>query len=179
MKTDIEQNRAVPEGEWDNFDVTSIDRTTVDANVRRVYGPIQLRDFALEDEDSAGGRRKKKTPSIYVVDDDPSLTELYTDILEATGYQVEVFNDRAKALEALKTDESRPDLLIMDYLGHDLPAERFIQGCLSVQPALPILIASGISQFDERFVPIDAIRFIEKPFSIESFQEEVSAALAA
>jgi|SRR6185369_1717244 CheY-like chemotaxis protein len=179
MKTDIEQNRAVPDGEWDNFDVTSIDRTTVDANVRRVYGPIQLRDFALEDEDSAGGRRKKKTPSIYVVDDDPSLTELYTDILEATGYQVEVFNDRAKALEALKTDESGPDLLIMDYLGHDLPAERFIQGCLSVQPALPILIASGISQFDERFVPIDAIRFIEKPFSIESFQEEVSAALAA
>lgn len=175
MKTHIEQNRAVPDGGWDNFDVASIDRTTVDANVRRVYGPVRLRDL----EDSAGGRRKNRAPSIYVVDDDPSLTELYTDILEATGYQVEVFNDRAKALEALKTDESRPDLLIMDYLGHDLPAERFIQGCLSVQPALPILIASGISQFDERFVPMDAIRFIQKPFSIELFQEEVSAALAA
>lgn len=175
MKTHTERNRAVPDGEWNNFDATSIDRTMVDAKVRRVYGPIQLRD--LEDEDSPGDG--KRAPSIYVVDDDPSLTELYTDILEATGYQVEVFNDRAKALEALKIDENRPDLLIMDYLGHDLPAERFIQGCLSVQPALPILIASGISEFDERFVPIDAIRFIQKPFSIESFQEEVSAALAA
>jgi CheY-like chemotaxis protein len=34
---------------------------------------------------------------IYAVDDVPELTELYTTLLEAAGYIVRAFNDRAEA----------------------------------------------------------------------------------
>src|SRR5690349_10458154 len=58
---------------------------------------------------------------IYVVDDMPDLTELYTAVLEGTGYTVRAFNDRNEALEALKTDERKPDLLITDQLCGSMP----------------------------------------------------------
>ena len=47
---------------------------------------------------------------IYVVDDVPDLTE-NTTLLEATGYIVRAFNDRAEALAAW-ADRTKPDLLI-------------------------------------------------------------------
>src|SRR5882672_7526600 len=42
--------------------------------------------------------------SIYVVDDEEGLTELYTVLLEANGYIVRAFNHRAEALAALMAD---------------------------------------------------------------------------
>ncbi len=52
--------------------------------------------------------------AIYAVDDKPLLTELYTGLLEAAGYLVKTFNDRIKALAALKGEKKPPNLLITD-----------------------------------------------------------------
>ena len=42
-----------------------------------------------------------KIPSIYAVDDQPQITELYSIILQMAGYQVKTFNDRVAALDEL------------------------------------------------------------------------------
>ena len=117
--------------------------------------------------------------SIYVVDDAPYLTELYTALLEAAGHHVRAFNDRAEALTALKVDRTSPDLLITDYCGRSLPIDWFLQQCLVIHPELIILMATGLDQSDLQFSRTRPDRFLLKPFSLEEFQKEVSAALAA
>src|SRR5262245_23104788 len=64
-------------------------------------------------------------PSIYVFDDEAQLTGLYTLLLEAEGYLVASFNDRAKALAALRAQNALPDLLITDYSGLSMPVGEF------------------------------------------------------
>jgi len=118
-------------------------------------------------------------PSIYVVDDTEGLTELYTLFLKGTGCNVRAYDNRAEALAALAADRTKPDLLIMDYLGDSMPVDRFMLCCRVVRPSLRILMASGLSQTDVQFFsPVRPNRFIRKPFTAGEFLQEVKAALA-
>jgi DNA-binding NtrC family response regulator len=117
--------------------------------------------------------------SVYVVDDASFLTELYAALLERAGYAVKAFRDRAQALATLKSDRDKPGLLITDYLGSSMAVEPFMQQCRLVHPSLRILMVSGFSLADLRFSLAAPDRFIQKPFGIEQFQNEVVAALAA
>jgi CheY-like chemotaxis protein len=114
---------------------------------------------------------------IYAVDDAPELTELYTILLEATGYVVRAFNDRAKALTALKAERTKPDLLITDCVGPSMSFDRFLECCLVVYPSLRILMVSGYSQTDVRFPRTESDRFVQKPFTVEEFLRRVRATL--
>ena len=118
------------------------------------------------------------TASIYVVDDNPPLTDLYARFLEAAGYILRTFNDRVEALAALRQENKKPDLLITDYRGLSMPVEQFMHECLALHPGLRILMVSGFSQSDLRFSQTRPHRFIEKPFSVEELLDEVRAALA-
>ena len=112
-------------------------------------------------------------PSIYLVDDAPFLTEVYTTVLGASGCRVCAFNDRAEALAALKADWNKPDLLITDYRGLSMPVDQFLHQCLLVHPALRILMVSGFSRAHLRFSKAKPDRFMEKPFTPEQLQREV------
>ena len=125
----------------------------------------------------ASAPRPAEAMSILVVDDVESLTELYTDFLEAAGYIVWAFNDRAEALAALKADRAKPDLLITDYCGLSMSVDQFMRDCLLVHPTLRILMASGFSRTDMRFSQPKPDRFIQKPFTPEELRREVTAAL--
>jgi DNA-binding NtrC family response regulator len=143
-----------------------------------VFWPSRSDDFVLSSPASSA-RRFAEAGSIYVVDNDEALTELYVILLEAKGYRVRAFNDRAEALAALENDSKRPDLLIMDYLGHLMPLDRFVHRSLAVHPSLRILMASGLSPTEVRFSSARPGRFIQKPFTSEELLKEVRAALAA
>ena len=116
---------------------------------------------------------------IYVVDDLPDLTGLYTALLEAAGYRVRAFNDRAEALAALKAARTKPDLLITDYLGRAMPVDRFLQRCLVMHPALRVLMVSGFRQLHVRVSGAKPERFLQKPFTLDELRREIQATLAA
>ena len=115
---------------------------------------------------------------IYAVDDAPELTELYTIILEEAGYVVRAFNDRAKALTALKEEKTKPDLLITDWVGPSMSVGRFVECCLVVYPSLRILMVSGYSPADVQFPQAGSDRFIQKPFIVKEFLQRVRSMLA-
>ena len=119
------------------------------------------------------------TPVIYAVDDMEDLTELYTTLLEAIGYSVKTFNNRAEALSALTAEKTKPKLLITDYLGLSMSVDQFLRRSLAVHPTLRILMASGFDRTGMRFLQASPDRFLEKPFTPEELQREVRAALAA
>ena len=121
----------------------------------------------------------RPAPSIYVVDDEVQLTGLYTLLLEAEGYHVASFNDRSAALAALREQKPAPDLLITDYSGLSMPVDEFLQQCLAMVPGLRILMVSGFNETNMHFGLVRPDRFIEKPFAIEEFTQEVNAVLAS
>jgi len=139
--------------------------------------PSSLERFARGNS-SVSDPRTTDGQLIYAVDDAPELTELYTILLEGTGYIVRAFNDRATALTALKAERAKPDLLITDCVGPSMSLDRFLECCLVVYPSLRILMISGYSQTDIRFPEAGWDRFIQKPFTIEEFLRRVRATLA-
>ena len=137
-----------------------------------------LVDRVGECESSKSVLRTAGGPTVYAVDDDGELTELYVIVLDAAGYRVKAFIDRAEALAALQRETKLPDLLITDYRGRSMFADQFLRECLAVHPSLRILMASGFDQADAEFFRIRPNRFIRKPFTRQEFLQEVSATLA-
>jgi len=136
--------------------------------------PLRQRgDFA------AAGSPPREATLIYVVDDQEALAELYTIFLEAIGYNVRSFTDRADALAALLMEPAKPDLLITDYLGLSMPVDDFIRHCRVAHPELRILMASGCLGSDAGYIQPMPDRFIQKPFTAEELRREVQAALTA
>jgi CheY-like chemotaxis protein len=127
---------------------------------------------------SAIAAENEEPSLVYVVDDEPGLTDLYTLILEERGYLVRAFNSRIEALAQLKGDRRKPDLLITDYFSHAMFVDGFMRRCLLAHPTLRILVASGFNPTDARFLYIRPDRFIQKPFTAEEFLREVKAALS-
>ena len=152
-------------------------------SIRTKLAPMSLArrsEAFVSQPTSFGAAGSEREPSsIYAVDDAPLLTELYTTFLEGAGYVVKTFNHRVKALAALKTDRSKPSLLITNYLGGFMPVNYFIQACRSVQPNLRILMASGYEQSEMQFARTRPDWFIQKPFTPEELQDGVKAALGA
>jgi CheY-like chemotaxis protein len=133
--------------------------------------------FPQPESATAVARERAGGPLVYVVDDEPHLTELYTILLEVTGCRVRAFNNRNEALAALKRQERKPDLLVMDHLGNTLSTDRFMKLCLQICPGLRILMASGLHQDDLWFASVRPDRFLQKPFTPDEFLREVKVAL--
>jgi CheY-like chemotaxis protein len=143
------------------------------------FRPERSQELPLErTAATATGGEIDEIPLVYVVDDEPGLADLYTIILEANGYAVKAFTSRVETLAELKGATKKPGLLIMDYLGHSLAVDWFMQHCLQANPNLRFLVASGFSEFNTRFSSVTPDRYIQKPFTADEFLHEVAAALA-
>lgn len=118
-------------------------------------------------------RRRGSKPLVYVVDDERDLTVIYRFCLEEAGYEVRIFHDRAKALQAFLTADPRPGLLITDYLGYPISAEELMRECRRAQPGLKVLMASGYVEGCLAFAGVEPDRYLQKPFSLERFITEV------
>src|SRR5215472_12855919 len=145
---------------------TSLKITAIRAKRAPVSLPEVSRRWRAQQTDCSSTTSSMPEPvSIYAVDDKPILTEIYTSFLEKAGYVVKTFNDRIKALAALKGEKKLPHLLITDYLGLLMPADHFMQACRAIHPGLRILMASGFDRRDMRLLRACPDRFIEKPFT--------------
>lgn len=116
--------------------------------------------------------------TILVVDDDESIRQLLSTILEEEGYRVRTAVDGAEALR-LVLDEERPDLMLLDI---GLPV---VNGIEFVQlyrgraepPYAPILIISARGDAKEIADELDCDGHVNKPFSLEEITVAIATAL--
>lgn len=86
---------------------------------------------------------------IAIVEDDPSIRQNYRDALVSQGYEVAVFEDRKRALEAFRT--RLPDLALLDIgLGADVDGGfALCRELRALSPTLPIIfLTARDSDFD-------------------------------
>ncbi len=117
---------------------------------------------------------------ILVVDDEVSVTELFSMMLEMEGYRVRVVHDVQSAKHAL--DEEPADLLLVDIM---MPEASGLELCRYVraEPFLastPIIVISARSQLDEvhEGLAAGADTYLLKPVSKNELIEAVQEALA-
>jgi DNA-binding response OmpR family regulator len=124
-------------------------------------------------DDGAQSGRATMSAYVLVVDDDPSVCDLLTDLLEAEGYRAASALDGAAAL-ALAIAEP-PDLLVADLwmprLGGEALAAALAEHGLGV---LPVLFISSTSCPET----VSPQRFLAKPFDLTLLLRAVEDALA-
>ncbi|MEC8333272.1 MAG: response regulator transcription factor [Verrucomicrobiota bacterium] len=116
---------------------------------------------------------------IFVLDDEPDVTELLKYSLELKGYNVHAFNNSLEFIS--KARDVVPDLMILDVMMPDLDG---IQLCKLIRidhkiNSKPIIFLSAKSEVEDRVKGLEsgADDYLTKPFSIEELLLRVEGLL--
>lgn len=129
----------------------------------KVFFPI------VDDEIPDGKIAKEKTPTgnekILLIDDEEALVEIGSNLLQRLGYKVETETDPENALELIRSEPDRFDLIITDMTMPRLNGDELIRKILKINSNLPIILCTGFSnKIDhKKAIEIGARSYIEKP----------------
>ncbi len=119
--------------------------------------------------------------NVLVVEDDPSIRSLVSELLQRQGYQVRDASDGMKALTVVSEWRQPIDLLVTDVVMPRMSGKELARKLKGQRPNLKVLFMSG---YTEERLPeagmIDADEaFIVKPFAPDSFLQMVNRMLHA
>jgi two-component system cell cycle response regulator CpdR len=117
---------------------------------------------------------------ILIAEDEEAVRMLVRRALVEDGHQVVVTADGAEALDALKREDGRFDLVVTDI---KMPVMDGITLALAAArdfPDLPIVLMTGYADQHERASGLDALiqDVIAKPFTVAEIRFAVAAVLA-
>jgi CheY-like chemotaxis protein len=91
------------------------------------------------------------TETILLVDDEPSLVKMVSQILEKQGYSVVGKTSSTDALKAFKQKPDHFDLVISDMAMPEMPGDLLVVELLKIRPNVPIILCTGHSdRIDEK-----------------------------
>ena len=84
--------------------------------------------------------------SILLVDDEPSLTEMWRNMLQGLGYRMTVMTDAVKALEIFDARPDDFDIVLTDMTMPDMTGLALSKELLEIRPDIPIILFTGFSE---------------------------------
>jgi two-component system response regulator MprA len=115
---------------------------------------------------------------ILVVDDERAVRESLRRALELEGYEIELAEDGAQALERLGSDPE-PDAMVLDVLMPGIDGLEVSRTVRRNGNKLPILMLTARTQVEDRVEGLDAGAddYLTKPFALEELLARVRALL--
>jgi two-component system, chemotaxis family, response regulator PixH len=119
-------------------------------------------------------------PRRILVIDDPTMLDLYHDLLTDEGYDV---IDAARLLTPAEVEQIAPDLIIVDAFIRGQPVGGELIAALKAQPAtapIPVLLCTAASAAVERVLPYllaTNVPVLHKPFDIDELLHTVALLL--
>jgi len=102
---------------------------------------------------------------IYVVDDEPMIGAVVEVILKLEGFEARLFSNPHEALKVFAQAQTKPALLLTDFLMSPINGMELIQNCKKLDPELKTLLYSGNVREDIlEYYPIKPDGFLSKPF---------------
>jgi CheY-like chemotaxis protein len=105
---------------------------------------------------------------ILIVDDDPAIRDVVSDILEMSDYCVKTACNGAEALKDIRSD--RPAAVLLDLMMPVMSGWEFLReykGRGSVAP-VPVVVMSAAQDVSAAAGELGAEAFLSKPFEIET-----------
>jgi CheY-like chemotaxis protein len=110
---------------------------------------------------------KKPTETILVVEDEPDLRELVTQLLQSRGYKTVAASSGTDALEQWERHKNQIQLVLTDLILPDgMTGRKLAEQLLADSPQLPIIYTSGYTPGSDRLKigHIDPDYFLGKPY---------------
>ncbi len=120
---------------------------------------------------------------ILLIEDEPVLRKVVTQVLERTGYQVTATHSGQKAFDLLKSGQIIADLIITDFSMPKMKGDELYTAVktLDLSPEPQFIFISGYGKADiETQLQVDPatqIEFISKPFSSATLISKIKAVL--
>ncbi len=131
--------------------------------------------------DSPGACPEGAGQTIFVIDDEPTITELAGTMLRHLGYRTRVFNDPHVALAAFVATPEQCTALLCDLTMPGLDGVTLARSVRSVRPDLPVLIMTGyLRPADLAPMRESGVRHhLPKPFSVQHLAAALAEALSS
>ena len=118
---------------------------------------------------------------ILVVDDELLIRWSLSEALTAAGYAVVEGRDAAEARQALRDQDHKPDLVVLDYRLPDSNDLGLLTTIRNEAPTVPVILmtAFGTAEVVKGALDLGAYRVVSKPFEVHDMASLVTEALAA
>ena len=114
------------------------------------------------------------TESILLLDDDQTVVDMGTSILEHLGYKVTAEIDSLRAIEVFSAGPDDFDLIITDHTMPNLTGMDLAKEVRRIRPDMPIILCTG---FSEKITPDSVkelgIELLMKPYGLRQISEAV------
>jgi DNA-binding NtrC family response regulator len=117
---------------------------------------------------------------ILVVDDELLIRWSLSEALTAAGYAVVEGRDAAEARQAIRDQDHKPDLVVLDYRLPDSNDLGLLTTIRNEAPTVPVILmtAYGTAEVEKGALDLGAYRVVSKPFEVHDMASLVTEALA-
>ena len=114
---------------------------------------------------------------ILIIDDDPAMVSVISEICHERGHQTVAFNSGAKALENLT--HHAPQLVITDLKMDKVNGLDILRECKEVIPQTPVIMITAYAKVESALeaMKLGAYDYITKPFKVDELQLTIQRAL--
>jgi two-component system, NtrC family, response regulator PilR len=123
--------------------------------------------------------RAKDKHTILVADDERSMRELLEMLLGAEGYSVLTASNGCDALEILRGERERIDLVIQDLKMPGMDGTELLKVIKTEAPDIPVIVMTAFSSWDSAVeaMRLGAYDYVRKPFDTDAIRSVVGRAL--
>jgi PAS domain S-box-containing protein len=117
---------------------------------------------------------------ILVVDDEETVREVVTEILESLGYDVTCASDGREAVERYREKASEIDLVLLDMTMPVMDGPECFEELKKINPGVKVVVATGhaLDGATQETIDAGALRSIHKPFIMADLAATVAKALS-
>jgi len=131
---------------------------------------------------TSGARGLAATARVLVVDDEPKVREVLTDILEHAGYTVIGARDGQEAVDVFRAEHEAIDCVLLDLSMPKLDGEEVYREMVKIQSDVRVILSSGFAEQEimDRFrdAGLEGLAgIIQKPTQMRTLLARVAAAL--
>ena len=116
-------------------------------------------------------------PTVLIVDDEPSLRQLYRDEFEREGYTVLTAGDGQEAVRVAETAEL--DVCVLDIAMPGMDGIEVLRRILAVRNGLPVILNTAYASYQDDFMTWAAAAYVVKSSDPTELTVKVAEVLAA
>lgn len=117
----------------------------------------------------------KGAETILLVDDEPMILTVGSELLKTLGYTILTAQDGSSAIDLYKNSKDNIDLVILDMVMPEMSGGELFDELKKINPQVKVLLSSGYSLNGQasRIIKRGCVGFIQKPFTIRDIASQL------